>query len=100
VIDARRLVGGYAQVMYKIDEPFGTVALIPFVRGTYYDGGKKFNVNAPHYLVKELEIGLEWQLFPQLEVVLAYDIVDRTSDITYQRESGHVGRIQVQMNYP
>jgi hypothetical protein len=100
VIDARRLIGGYAQVMYKIDEPFGTVALIPFVRGTYYDGGKKFNVNAPHYLVKELEIGIEWQLFPQLEVVLAYDIVDRTSDLTYQQESGHVGRIQVQMNYP
>jgi hypothetical protein len=100
VIKARRLVGAYAQLMYKIDEPFGTVALIPFVRGTYYDGGKKFNANAPHYLVKELEIGIEWQLFPQLEVVLAYDIVERTSDVTYEQESGHVGRIQVQMNYP
>lgn len=101
VIEARRLVGAYAQLMYKIDDPFGTVAIIPYVRGTYYDGGKKFFANAPHYRVKELEIGVEWQILPQLELSLAYDIVERTSDVApYDEERGHVGRVQLQINYP
>lgn len=101
VIDARPLLGAYAQVMYEIDEPLGTVALLPFVRATYYDGGKKFYTNAPHYLVKELELGLEWQIFRQLEITLAYDIVERTSDVfPYDQESGHIGRAQVQLSFP
>lgn len=99
-IRSRKLYGGYAQIMFKIDEPLGTVSLIPFVRGTYYDGGKKFETNAPHYIVKELELGLEWQLLKALEVVLAYDMADRTSGKEpYRRERGHVTRVQVQVNY-
>lgn len=96
-ITDRKLVGGYAQVMYKIDDVLGTVALIPFARGTYYDGGKKFEDNAPHYLVKELELGLEWQLIKNLEIVGAYDMSERTSKT--DKQSGHVTRVQLQVNY-
>jgi hypothetical protein len=94
------LYGGYLQLMYKIDKVAHTVALIPYVRGTMYDGGKKFQTNAPQYQVKEIEMGLEWQIIRPLEVVLAYMISDRTSDKhPYLQQYGHWGRIQVQVNY-
>jgi hypothetical protein len=100
VIDSRRLQGGWAQVMAKIDRPFGTVALIPYVRVAYYDGGKKFMPNAPHYEVREMEAGLEWQIIDALELVLAYQVVERTSDrFPYDQEYGHVSRVQLQFNY-
>lgn len=99
-IRARKLYGGYAQVMYKVDDLFGTVAFIPYVRASYYDGGKKFETNAPHYLVKELELGIEWQILKALELVAAYDIADRTSSASpYLQERGHITRVQLQVNY-
>ena len=86
--------------MYKLDDVLGMAHLIPYVRGTYYDGGKKFFTNAPHYLVKELEAGVEWQIVKALEIVLAYQITDRTSDrYPHAQEAGQVTRVQVQVNY-
>lgn len=100
VIDSRALHGGYAQVMLKIDEPLGTVSLIPYVRGTLYQGGKKFESNAPGYDVRELEAGAEWQIWKALELTLAYAISDRTSSrYPYTQEQGHIGRVQLQFNY-
>lgn len=100
VIDSHRLQGAWAQVMAKIDRPFGTVALIPYLRLTYYDGGKKFFTNAPHYQVRELDAGIEWQIIEPLELVLAYLVTDRTSDVfPYDQEYGHIARAQLQFNY-
>jgi Phosphate-selective porin O and P len=99
LVNSNFLYGGYAQLMYKIDEPLGTVALIPFARGTMYDGGKKFVTNAPYYRVREVEFGVEWQVNKAVEVVLAYLVSDRTSDKTYASEYGHWGRVQLQFNY-
>jgi len=96
-IKSRKLVGGYAQVMYKIDDVLGTVSLIPFARATYYDGGRKFEDNAPHYEVKELELGVEWQLIKNLEIVTAYDMASRTTK--GNEEKGHITRVQLQVNY-
>lgn len=99
-ITSRFLHGGYVTLSYKIDEPFKTDALIPYVRGTLYEGGKKFFTNAPRYSVREIEAGLEWQIIKWVEVVVAYMVVDRTSDrYPYNQEYGHVTRIQVQVNY-
>ncbi|MEY4509515.1 MAG: hypothetical protein RLZZ450_1637, partial [Pseudomonadota bacterium] len=99
-IESRRLFGGYGQLMYKIDHVAGTEALIPFARATYYEGGKKFETNAPKHIVKELAIGVEWQLVKALEVVLEYDMAHRK---VYQEkpydEKGHIGRVQLQVNY-
>jgi hypothetical protein len=74
--------------------------MIPYVRYTYYDGGKKFEDNAPHYKVKELEMGIEWQVWKALEITGAYQITDRTSaKFPYPQLQGHLTRIQVQVNY-
>jgi hypothetical protein len=99
LIESRELFGGYAQLMYKIDDVAGTVALIPFVRATYYEGGKKFENNAPFYRVKELELGIEWQIIKALELVAVYDMVDRTVVATKAEQKGHLGRLQLQFNY-
>lgn len=99
VIGSRPLRGGYAQLMYKLDNVLG-VSLIPYVRGTLYEGGKKFETNAPRYDVRELELGVEWQILKALEVTGAYMISDRTSSrFPYTQQRGDVTRIQVQVNY-
>jgi hypothetical protein len=100
LIESRRLFGGYAQLMYKIDDLLGTESLIPYARATYYEGGKKFETNAPKHIVKELELGVEWQLVKALEVVVAYDMAHRQvfQEKPYN-EKGHVGRVQLQFNY-
>lgn len=99
-IATTELHGGYAQVMYKLDEPLGTVSLIPYVRGTLYEGGKKFETNTPRYEVREVEVGLEWQLIKPLEVTCAYMFSDRTSSkAPYSQQRGQVLRAQVQVNY-
>ncbi|RKG70939.1 porin [Corallococcus sp. CA054B] len=99
LIDSRNLQGGYAQLMYKLDGVVG-VSLIPYVRGTLYKGGKKFETNAPRYDVRELELGAEWQIWKALELTAAYVIADRTSSrYPYVQEQGHVTRLQLQFNY-
>ncbi|MET0340133.1 MAG: porin [Polyangiales bacterium] len=99
-VAAREIYGGYATLMCKIDGVAGTVALFPFARATYYDGGKKFDALAPRHRVKELELGIEWQLIKALELVLVYDMAERTVQAAKRSaERGHVGRVQVQWNY-
>lgn len=99
VVASRALQGGYAQLMYRLDNVLG-VSLLPYVRATYYEGGKKAETNAPRYRVREAELGVEWQLLKALEVTGAYLISDRTSSrAPYEQEQGHVTRIQVQVNY-
>jgi len=99
-IKSRELFGGYAQLYYMVRDLAGTVSFTPYVRGTYYDGGKKFETNAPYYRVRELEMGIEWQLIKALEVTAVYTITDRTSSKSpYDRQKGHIGRVQVQFNY-
>jgi hypothetical protein len=99
-IKTRELFGGYAQLFYMIRDLAGTVSFTPYVRGTYYDGGKKFESNAPYYRVRELELGIEWQLLKALELTAVYTITDRTSSKSpYDRQKGHIGRVQVQFNY-
>jgi hypothetical protein len=99
VIASRRLHGGYAQVMYKIDGLLG-VSLTPYARGTLYEGGRKFETNTPRYSVRELELGAEWQFSKALELTGAYMISDRTSSrFPYTQQQGHVTRLQLQVSY-
>ncbi len=100
VIKERKLFGGYAQLMLKLDDVLGTVSLIPYVRATYYEGGKKFETNAPFYNVRSLEMGAEWQLIKALELTLAYAMEDRTAGKDpYTQQQGHIARAQLQVNY-
>jgi len=103
VIDSS-LTGGYAMMMYRHEtDCWGT--MFPFVRYTYYSGGYKSERNAPDTLVSEAEVGVEWQLNPQMELTTQFTFTDRTntraftSGESYRQFIGDLFRIQFQMNF-
>jgi hypothetical protein len=94
VIKQAPLQGGYVLASFKAG------SFIPFARFAYYDGGKKADTNAPHYLVRELEAGLEWQAMKALELTGSWYMADRTSpDAPYAQVRGGTLRLQAQVNY-
>ncbi|MDP1821819.1 MAG: porin [Archangium sp.] len=99
LINSHWLWGGYLTLMFKIDEVFGSHTVIPYVRGTMYDGGKKFVTNSPYYRVREAEFGVEWQFSRSFELVLAYMVSERTNDKLYTPQYGHWTRVQAQVNF-
>jgi len=103
VIDGS-LTGGYAMFMYRWEtDCYGT--LFPFIRYHYYEGGYKWERNAPDALVSEGEVGLEWQFNPQMELTTQLTFTDRTntsalsSGESYRQFVGNLFRVQFQMNY-
>ena len=63
---SRPLHGGYVMLMARIPSRFGT--FFPYARVHRYDGGKKFETNAPRHEVREVNAGLEWQPSRWLEL--------------------------------
>ncbi|MBU2020102.1 MAG: OprO/OprP family phosphate-selective porin [Bacteroidetes bacterium] len=99
-IEQKELTGGYLQMMYRIKIKNQT--LIPFVRGQYYDGGKKHEMDARKYNVRELEIGMEWEPFRNFELVAMYTMSDRTYEnyvLPTNRQTGSLLRLQAQFNF-
>lgn len=99
-IETQKLNGGYILLNWKMD--IKNTTLIPFARYNYYDGGKKMERDARGYLVKELEFGFEWQAAKNLEIVMAYNMADRTTRdklSNSNQQKGNFLRIQVQVNY-
>ncbi len=102
----RSLNGGYAMVMYKYDSPcHGT--FIPFARYNRFKGGYKPERNAPYSNIDETEIGLEWQIDKQMELVVGYTWTNRTNTTafstantrSYEQFEGEILRTQFQFNY-
>jgi hypothetical protein len=92
----RPLDGGYVVASYRIDtDRFGT--FFPYARVHRYDGGKKFEQNAPRHEIRELNAGLEWQPIKPLEIVTELMASDRAVDGA--RQTGRLVRLQVQLNY-
>jgi hypothetical protein len=94
------LKGGFITASYKLD--FKGQTLIPFSRYQYYDGGKKHELDARSYEVKELEIGAEWQPNKNFELVVMYTMSarrfeDAANPTNFQR--GNLLRIQAQVNF-
>ena len=99
-IEQKSLYGGYVQAQYLLR--LKDQVLIPFSRWQYYHGGKKAELDARSYRVKELEIGLEWQPIRNFELVAMYVISDRTFEdavLPVNRQTGSLLRIQAQVNY-
>lgn len=99
-IELRRLHGGYVLLSYR--QTMGKMELIPFVRGQYYEGGKKYELDARRYRMRELEIGLEWRLNQNFELVTQYTISRRRYEDHARPnnlQSGSLLRIQAQVNY-
>ncbi len=99
-IETSILKGGYitASYFFKIKNQF----LIPFTRFQQYQGGKKHELDARSYRVKEIEFGLEWQPVKQFELVVMYTMSSRryedfVKQDNYQR--GNLVRIQAQVNF-
>jgi phosphate-selective porin len=110
VIQEQKLDGGYVQAMYKIDhvkvgETDGT--LIPFVRWQYFDGFQKAETNAPQNKVNDWEVGAEWQIAPEVELVAYLHHMNRTNVVTgagsgvqdYAKFKADAIRVQLQYNF-
>jgi hypothetical protein len=89
------LQGGYVQAMYKWDN------IMPYIRWQEFNGGKKNRVNSPYNVVRETEIGVEYQFNKALELTVAYSWMKRTDTITppYAIHDGQLVRFQLQWNY-
>ncbi len=99
-IEVSKLKGGYAQMMYNIK--IKNQNLMPFIKYQYYDGGKKHERDARSYIVKDLEIGMEWQPAKQFELVAIYTISNRQyEDFLKQNnhQKGNLLRLQAQINF-
>jgi hypothetical protein len=99
-VTEQKLKGGYITAVYKLD--FQGQCLMPFSRFQYYDGGKKHELDARSYEVKELEIGAEWQPNKNFELVVMYTMSarrfeDAVNPTNFQR--GNLLRIQAQVNF-
>ena len=100
-VDVSKLEGGYVTLNYKLDLP-NHKYLYPFAKFQYYDGGKKFEKDARSYVVRDYEIGLEWQPFKAFELVAEWVIADRTfedSTLKNNRQQGNLLRLQAQFNF-
>lgn len=100
-IERRGLNGGYVQASYRRAD--GGRSLFPFARWQYYDGGRKFARNAPHMKVNELDLGLEFARWAELEVTLLYTrTFERTRTSTFPfgstKGTNRLG-FQAQWNY-
>jgi len=109
-IEEKSLQGGYVQAMYKIDnfqflETNGT--LIPFIKWQYFDGYNKAETNAPENHVNDWELGVEWQLAPEVEIMAEYHRMKRNNLVTgnragtldYQSFTADALRVQLQYNF-
>ncbi|AKR43637.1 porin [Methylophilus sp. TWE2] len=109
-IEEKHLQGGYVQAMYKIDnfqflDTNGT--LIPFIKWQYFDGYNKAEQNAPKNEVNDWELGVEWQLAPEVEIMAEYHRMKRNNLVTgnragtqdYQSFTADAIRVQVQYNF-
>lgn len=99
-IESTYLSGGFVTVSCKIDQLGQT--FIPYIRGQYYNGGKKLETDARAYTVREYEIGLEWQPLAAFELTASYMLSDRTTSdgkLFDYRQKGNLLRLQAQFNY-
>lgn len=100
-ITTKKLSGGYAIISYKFNLKEAS-SLIPFTRVQRFDGGKKMELDARSYTVREWETGVEWQVNRNLECTLTYVISKRRfedSKLKKNLQTGNLLRMQVQLNF-
>ena len=99
-IESQKLSGGYITFSYLTKVKKHT--LIPFFRFHNYDGGKKHELDARSYRVRESEIGLEWQPTKNFELVTQYTIASRRAEDFVRQDNlqkGRLLRVQAQLNF-
>lgn len=106
-IRSHSLHGGYVQVSYRVQglhyDTYQLGEAMPFTRWNYYDGGRKFGRNAASSKINEIDVGIEWQPIPSVELLLSYTpTFDRTNTSSYpflQTTSAQRIGMQLQFNY-
>lgn len=99
-IKTRPLNGGYVQLMGRVpDSPLGP--FMPYARWQHYRGGWKALPNAPRLETDEVELGIEFQPVPPLELTVAYARMRRleADERREGRAEGDLIRTQLQWNY-
>lgn len=77
-IEVQSLSGGYAMVDYRIKAD--GMEFFPFIRYSQYQGGRKFAANAPGEKVRELDVGIEFSPWKEVELTAMYThTFDRTN---------------------
>ncbi len=102
----RPLHGGYVMAMYKHDTRDCGI-FTPYARFQYYDGGYKSVVNAPFGVSSQYDLGVEWQIRKEMELVVEYNFLDnvsltaldRANARSYRNFTGGALRAQFQVNY-
>jgi hypothetical protein len=100
-IEVKKLSGGYITASYFIKGKNGMV-FYPYARVQKYTGGKKHELDARFYDIKELELGLEWQLHKNFEFTAAYAFSNRRfedSKLRNNLQKGQLVRLQAQLNF-
>ena len=94
-VEEGSLQGGYVQAMYKWSN------IMPYIRWQQYYGGRKNVTNSPFNVVRETEVGVEYQFNKALELTVAYGWMKRTDTQTfpYPIHDGQLARFQLQWNY-
>ena len=102
-VDVTDLDGGYVTLNYKWDVNLAKHHFVyPFAKFQYYDGGKKFEKDARSYVVRDYELGIEWQPIKAFELTAEWVISDRTfedSALPNNRQQGDLLRLQAQFNF-
>jgi hypothetical protein len=100
-IDSQSLHGGYVQINYRQQHSSGT--WFPFARWNYFDGARKFGRNALPTKVNEVDFGLEFARWAEIELTGMFTHTfkrTRTSSfpIAETLNANRVG-VQLQWNY-
>jgi phosphate-selective porin len=109
----RNLHGGYIQGSYFANDVYlfnsNIGNLIPFLKWQYFDGYNKAETNAPKNQVNDWELGVEWQIAPEVELAAVYHRMKRTNMTTsgtfntlngsYRTFEADALRLQLQYNF-
>lgn len=101
-IEATSLSGGYATISYKILGKRKEEVFFPFTRLQAYNGGKKHELDARTYHVREIETGVEWQYNKNFELTVSYVLSHRRfedSRLKANDQKGRLLRVQAQINF-
>lgn len=100
-VEGDSLQGGYVQLNYRTQSPVGL--WFPFTRWNYFDGARKFARNAPRTRVNEVDLGVEFAHWAELELTAMFTHTfsrTRTGTFPYipTRGANRLG-VQAQWNY-
>jgi hypothetical protein len=102
-IEVRNLRGGYATLYGRIkSKTKKDMFFFPYTRVQQYKGGKKHELDARSHSVKEIEMGVEWQMNRFFEFTAAYTISRRRfedSKLRNNYQQGNLLRLQAQLNF-